>query len=179
MTIRNILEQDPSRRNIDRVANMILKNPEILNETWCLALDNNISVNWRAAWVVEAVWEQRPELIEPYLKNIYTHLPGFKTDGQKREILKMIAGSSLPENEEELGLLLNYCFERMLDAKESVSVKVYSMDILYNISKIYPEIKPELISSVEHILEEGTPDVKVRGKRILRKLYPECDSNNS
>ena len=44
------------------------------------------------------------------------------------------------------------------------------MQVLYNMSLIYPELKNELIFSIEEIIPNATPGVKNRGKNILKKL---------
>jgi len=65
------------------------------------------------------------------------------------------------------------CFEWLNDPAEAIALKIYSMTILYKISNTYPDIKPELISSIENEIPKNSPAIRGRGRRILKRLYKE------
>jgi hypothetical protein len=44
------------------------------------------------------------------------------------------------------------------------------MEILYRISEIEPDLKPELADSIRMQMIEGTPGIKCCGRRILDRL---------
>ena len=89
----------------------------------------------------------------------------------KRDLLRVIARSELPED--NLGVLLNNCFEWMQSADEPPSTKVHSMQIVYNVSQYEPDIKPELISIIEDQMPKNSVGYKNRGSKLLKKLYME------
>jgi hypothetical protein len=51
------------------------------------------------------------------------------------------------------------------------AVKMFSMNILYNISEAEPDLKPELAAVIEDQLPKGTPGLKNSGQKMLKKLY--------
>jgi hypothetical protein len=83
----------------------------------------------------------------------------------------MLARSPLPE--EQLGLLITLCFDWLTSSKESVAVKMFSMEILYRISQQEPEMKKELADSIEWRMQEETPGFRAHGKKLLKQLYRE------
>jgi hypothetical protein len=44
------------------------------------------------------------------------------------------------------------------------------MEIIYRYCQIEPDLKPELKSTIEFILEEAPPSIRSRGRRILKKI---------
>ena len=88
----------------------------------------------------------------------------------KREFVKIIADSPLPEDEEQLGILLGICFEWLNSANEAIAVKVHCMQILLMISRQIPEIIPELKTTIELAMQEGSPAIVSRGRQVLQKL---------
>jgi len=51
-----------------------------------------------------------------------------------------------------------------------VAVKVHAMQIIYNHTLIYPELKEELITVIEDQVENNSVGFKSRGMRIIRQL---------
>ena len=49
------------------------------------------------------------------------------------------------------------------------------MEIIYKISQLYPEIKNELISTVENMMPRSSFGIKSRGRKLLKKLYREVE----
>jgi hypothetical protein len=172
--IEELLNIETSRRNTDLLADLIFQKPELFNEFTAVYLRNEEPVSRRAAGVVDTVSEKLPELLAPYLPGIVEKLPTFSHDGLKRHSLRMLARSTLPSG--HLGPLINICFDWLTSAGESVAVKVWCMEILYRISQIEPELKKELADSIEWRMEEETAGFKNRGKKILKKLYLEMNS---
>jgi hypothetical protein len=163
-----------SRCNTDLVAGIVLQKPELYEELFALFLRNEEPVSRRAAWVVDIVAEQRPGLLAPHIPEIIRHLRVFSHGALKRHSLRMLARSPLPQGD-DLGILMQACFDWLLAQEETVSSKVYSMEILYRISQTEPELKKELADSIEWRLNEETPGFRNRGQKLLKKLYAEME----
>jgi hypothetical protein len=63
-----------------------------------------------------------------------------KSDGKKRQFLKLISMNEIAEAHHSF--LVDYCFEALTSAKEPTSVRVYAMQILFNISEKEPGLNP-------------------------------------
>lgn len=170
-TLEDLLLIEMSRRNTDLVADLILQKPDLFNDLFEVFLRNEEPVSRRAAWVIDTVSETNPSLLEPYLNIMTDALTGFTHDGLKRHAVHMLSRSPLPS--EHLGELMDICFTWLTSPKESVAVKVYCMDILYNISKQEPDLKKELADSIEWRMQEETPGFQNRARKMLFKLYRE------
>ncbi|MCX6251699.1 MAG: hypothetical protein NTX61_13220 [Bacteroidetes bacterium] len=168
-TLEDLLLVETSRRNTDLIADLVFKKHEVFDELITIYLRNEEPVSRRAAWVVDAVSREIPELIKAeHLEKITEKLGIFSHDGLKRHSLCILARSPLPVT--QTGVLINTCFDWLLSPKEPVAVKVWCMEILYRISLTEPEIRKELADSIEWRMEEETPGFRNRGMKILRKL---------
>jgi hypothetical protein len=49
-------------------------------------------------------------------------------------------------------------------------VKAYSIQILQNIARKFPELKQELVQVVQDRMEFETPAFRSRGKRVLKEF---------
>lgn len=125
----------------------------------------------RAAHVVSLSFDKQPELIRPYLDQLIEFLYDPNLKGPlKRNILRILQFSEIPE--EHKGKLFKRVYELLENPKEEIAVRAFSMTVLYNICKFYPELKPELEATILFILEEPncSPGVKSRGNAVLKKI---------
>jgi hypothetical protein len=173
-SLTDLLMVETSRRNTDLIADIVLQKPELFEELVNIYLRNVEPLSRRAVWAVDTVAEKRPELLESYLESIIETLPDFGHDGLKRNSLRMLARSPLPQK--YLGDLMNICFDWLISPKESVAVKVYAMEILYRMSNDEPELKKELADSIEWRIAEETPGFKNHGLKLLKKLNKEMNT---
>lgn len=173
-SLRDLLLIETSRRNTDLVADIVVKRPELFAELMELYLANEEPVSRRAAWVMDIATEHSPELVLPYLDRIVENLDRFLHDGLKRESLKVLSRSPLPEKES--GTLMNLCFEWLVAPKESVAVKMYAMEILYRMSESEPALKRELADSIEWRMQEETPGFRSKGRKLLVLLNRELQN---
>ncbi len=171
MNLEAQLLVEMSRFNIDCVAQAVGCDQKLFDQLWQMVLQAKPPIPWRAAWVMEIVSEKYPELVYPYITEIIEQLPLFQSGGLKRHFSKILLVCSIPET--HLGILLNTCFEWLLSAKSEIAVRVHCMQLIYNISELEPDIKPELIAALETIIPLHTGGVQNRGKKLLYELYKE------
>ena len=70
-------------------------------------------------------------------------------------------------NLNESGILINQCFEWIVSQNENPAIRVYSMEIVYNVCKLEPLLKNELTSVMELVKDDKSMAVRSRAKRIL------------
>lgn len=166
--IRNYLIHDLSERVIAKLSSVAQSDNEIVNILWDLIVENSYPISWRSAWVYAKVAYSNPELVKHHLPLFTKFLTTFTHDGQKREILRVIL--LFPMQLQDMGLLLNTCFNWISSSTESAAVKVHSMEIVFQISEIEPDIKPELKLLILQQIVDGDPSFKSRGSKILQKM---------
>jgi hypothetical protein len=63
------------------------------------------------------------------------------------------------------------CFQFLADPKETIAVRCFSMTVLTNLSKEYPEIKNELRAMIEGILvQKASAGFRTRARKVLIEL---------
>ena len=86
----------------------------------------------------------------------------------KRNTVRVLQDVKIPENMH--GILTDICFQYLQNPSEAIAIKVFSMTIIHNLTKQYPELKEEL----KFILEEQIPFQSVgfrsRAGKILKDL---------
>lgn len=133
------------------------------------APDNKLA--FRASWTLTKVCDRYPEIIYPYLAQIVETLSKIDFEGTQRCLLRILSLSDLEKiSSRHHGLLANFCFNTLNSGISAIAVKAFSMDILYRLSLIYPELANELSSTIRILMEDGSAGIKARGRIILRKL---------
>ena len=158
-----------SWENIALLVRYIANYPEHLELIMTKVLDDSQPENWRAAWMVDKIHEQHPELVIPYLQTMTNFVLTTQNAGKKRHLLKLISINEIQE--ENLAVLLNFCINIFTNTAEPVAVRVHAMQALFNIAQREPDFSGELIELIEHEMEyHGSAGLASRGKKLLKKL---------
>ena len=168
MRLREEILKEHSKAYTVYLANKIGPDQEAFDELIVLFLGDEYRVTQRAAWVVTHCVEAHPWLIEKHLKPIIENLQNPVHDAVKRNTIRIIQSMDIPE--ELLGLTAELCFQFLNSGTEPVAIKAFSMTVLFNIVKKYPELKDELKMSIEDLLPYGSAGFKSRGRKILKSL---------
>ena len=143
-----------------------------------IALERNERINWRASWAADKINEKLPGIAGDWIPKLVEALPGLVHNGKKRQYLKLISLYPVSENNESF--LFDYCLDKLTAENEDVAVRVYAMQILYNISEEEPELKEELLQIIEQEMEyRSTPGILTRGKKLASILRKEIQNKSS
>ncbi len=169
MTGQQLLELLEAWENLGMVMNEIISEPANYKNLVDITLTNNNPKSWRAAWLMDKINDQAPDLIINYIPEIIEQLKVEKSDGKKRHLLKLISLKEIPD--EYLGFLTDFCIAIFTSSKKPIAVRVHAMQILGNIAMKEPDLKPEIILIMEHEMENhGSAGIVSRCKKILKKL---------
>lgn len=152
-----------------RITNYACTNKQRFAELMKCFLSNEYRLAQRAAWSVSWAAKQKPALIKPYIKNLVAQLP--RTDVHNaviRNSVRILEEIDIPE--ELHGEVMNSCFEFIEKPSTPIAIKAFSLTTLHNLSKHYPEIKPELKLIIEERLPTETPAFISRAKKILKAI---------
>ena len=123
----------------------------------------------RAAWSVRWAAAKRPDLILPNIGMLVSQLQRTDVhDAVIRSSLGVLEAISIPE--EFHGAVMDTCFGFIQNKKAPIAARAFSLSILFNLSKVYPEIENELRIIIEENMELETAAYKSRGKKILKAL---------
>ena len=178
MKRQDFFELLDSWENIHILIQYLIDYPKQIDDLIDIGLNDPIEKSWRAIWLADKIHEKRPELIRPYVPKLISALKKTKSEGKKRHMLKLISLNPIPGK--DLSFLFKYCLNEFTSAEMPVAIRVHSMQILYEISEIEPELKPELIQLIEHEMTfHSTAGIKSRGKKLLKKLYSQSERDHS
>jgi hypothetical protein len=154
-----------------KISNWVGNDAKRLAEVVDFFLSGEHRASLRAGWIVNLVAEKHPKLIKPHLVELVKSITDKDAPvAVKRNIVRLFQFTEVPEKLH--GDVMNACFGFLLNPKETTAVRVFSMTVLANLSKYYPDIKTELKSTIENILEieEASAGFKNRALKILKAL---------
>lgn len=160
-----------SMQEADWVAASAVENPAIFLKLLEYSYTSDKRLAFRASWTLTKVCDKYPEMLNPYLSEIVEALPRVTNESVLRSFLRILSFSSL-ENlpGRHHGLLADYSFASLNSGLSAIAIKAYSMEILYKLSLIYPELANELVSSILVVMEDGSGGIKAKGQIILKRI---------
>jgi len=165
----DLLELIDSWENLAFAIREIGYHPEYFSALMDIALRHPEQKSWRAAYLVDKIHDDYPELILPFIEPMIDWLKTENNTSKKRHFLKLLSMNEIPGQHH--GFLVNYCIDQLTSAKEPPAVRVHAMQILYNISENEPKLKPEILALIEHEMEyHATAGILSRGSKITKKL---------
>ncbi len=173
MNIFRQLEKTHSKENSLEIISYIGTDEKKFSELMdCLFMKTqDYRVPQRAAHVVSLSFDKHPELIQPYLDQLIEclHNPDLKS-ALKRNILRILQFCEIPEKHR--GNVFKRGYEILENPSEEIAVRAFAMTVLYNITEFYPELKPELASTIQFVLEEPncSPGIRSRGNAVLKRM---------
>ena len=70
----------------------------------------------------------------------------------------------------DMEVVVEQCFDWLIDPKVKIAVKVFAADTLFNLCDRYDWIKDELANQVLFMLRDGGPAIQSRGKKLLAAI---------
>jgi hypothetical protein len=167
MNIEHTLMKAHSKVQCDKVVRYVGNDKKRFAELMQLFFKGEYRVTQRAGWPMSYCVKNHPALIQPYFKKMLAkmHTPGVH-DAVKRNIVRLLQYVDIPEKFR--GEVMNTCFELIAANDTAIAIKAFSLTILQNMSKDYPEILPELKLIIEERWPHETAAFRSRAKKIIR-----------
>lgn len=169
--LRDIINRMMSQKEADWMALSAVENPVIFLKLIEYSYSDNRKLAFRASWTLSKACDRFPELIHPHLNDITNALKKIDNESVERSFLRILSLADLQIlNQKQHGILADHCFAALNSPASAIAIKAYSMEILYKLSLIYPELGNELASSIRIVMEEGSAGMIARGTMILKKI---------
>lgn len=147
------------------------ENPEFFEKLLGYSFSDDKKLAFHASWALTKVCDKHPEVIYNYLPMIIKRLDSISNDSARRSFLRSLSLCDPGRISSNLhGILADHCFNSLKSGFSSISIKAYSMDILYKLAIIYPELTNELAATIHMLQGEGSAGIIARGRIILKKL---------
>ncbi len=169
--LQAIINNMMSMKEAEWVATSAIENPAIFLKLYDYSFSHDKHLAFRASWTLTKVCDKFPEMIEPYLPKVIETLSNIENESTLRSFLRIISLGDLSKfSTRQHGLLADFCFNILKSGDSAIAVKAYSMEILFKLTQIYPELANELSASILVLMEDGTAGITARGRAILKKL---------
>lgn len=166
MDLRKEILKEHSKAQCSKIVKWVGADQKRFDELFRLFMNDEYRVVQRAAWPVSYCVGDHPTFINKHWKQLIKYLqnPGVHV-AVRRNGVRLMQDIAIPEKYH--GEIMDICFRFLESPKEALAVKVFSMTVLHNLSKQYPEIRNELIMIIEEQLPDQTAGFKSRAKKIL------------
>lgn len=167
MDLKATLLKEHSKAQCMKVVKYVGGNKERFAALMKLFLQDEYRITQRAAWPVSYCVENHPELVTPYYKKLIDYLE--KPDVPEaiaRNTVRLLQHVDIPEKHH--GRVMTVCFNFIQSNEAPISVKAFSLRVLENLSKQYPEILPELKAIILERWDYESPAFKSRARKILK-----------
>jgi hypothetical protein len=169
MQLRETILSEHSKANCTKITNWIGSSQYRFDELFNLFLNDEYRVVQRAAWPLSYAAIAHPPLLQKHFGRLLKNLkkPGLH-DAVKRNTVRLLQYIAIPKKYQ--GEIMNLCFDYIISPIEKPAVKAFSLTLLHNLSKQYPEIKQELKTIIEDRWDFESAAFKSRAKKILKEL---------
>ncbi len=169
--LRSMVGNMMGRKEAEWLADSAVENTEILRKLLEYSFSKDKKLAFRASWTLSKVHDKYPGLIGSDLQVMIGSLETLENESVQRSFLRMISMSDLNSiNQKQQGILADHCFKMLKSGFSAIAVKAYSMEIIYKLAIIYPELANELSSTINMLQGEGSAGILARGHIILKKL---------
>lgn len=161
--------QIQSKEQALRIAEYAIFSTERFKDLMDCFLSKNIRLAQRAAWSVSWAAQKNPKIVQPHIGSLVNQLT--RTDIHDAVIRNSLRVLEDLEIEEDChGEVMSACFDFIQKLNTPIAIKAFSLNILYKLSKSYPEIKNELRTIIVQNMDYETPAFKSRARKILAKI---------
>ncbi len=167
-TIKSFLAERRNKKEILKFVHYIGENQKKFDELISFCFGKDVKLAQHAAWPLGYCAEKHPNLAKKHIRRMIKQISHLGHPAIRRSFLKIFEYAEIPASEE--AKLISECFQFINRKEEFVAVKVFAMSVIARYCKKYPELWPELKSSIELQIPFETAAFHSRAKRIL-KLY--------
>jgi len=160
-----------SIQEADWLATSAINNPAVFLKLLEYSFKPDRKLAFRASWILSKVVDKYPAIIYPHLSGIIERLNLLDNESTQRSFLRIFSLTDLSRlSQKHHGILADHCFKALNSGFSAVAIKAYSMEILYRLAIIYPELANELAASISMLQGEGSAGVIARGRIVLKKI---------
>ena len=166
MDLRETILAEHSKSNCTRIVKWVGSNQQRFDELFHLFIHGEPVVVQRAGWPMSYAAADHPQLMQKHFAKLLKNLKkkGLH-DAVKRNTMRLLQFVPIPEKFH--GQVMNIAFDYILSPSENPAIKAFSLTVLENLSKQYPEIKQELKTIIEDRWDIESTAFKSRAKKIL------------
>lgn len=169
MDIREVLSGGDLRSvgHVDEVVEFVGNDPDRFSELMTGLIDARPVVRMRSADAIEKVTRRHPNLLQVYQASLFQQLH-IATQQEVRWHLAQLM-PRITWTEDEVADIVHVLTD-WIATETSAIVIVNSLQAIFDLSAVHSRFRDDLKTLLESQLETGSPAVKSRSKKLLKKL---------
>ena len=168
MNILELLQTDNSRSMANSIVDYIGKDSTRMEALMQCFFSEEKMLCQRASWPLTLIADDYPEMVLPYLPDMIKTLDKPKHNAVVRNVVRVLQNIDIPEDLE--GEVYERCFLLLIAPSEPAANRVFSMTTCVNIALKYPELKEELVATIEEHMPHASAGFRSRGKKEILRL---------
>ncbi len=159
--------REHSKRQVMKIARWIGPDKKRFRQLMNLFLQGEYRITQRSAWIIGECAERHPFLITPWLSAMVGKMqePGVHI-AVKRNVLRLLSFIDIPPK--LLGKVVSLSFDELESPDSAIAVRVHAMSIVLNVAEHEPDLRKELQTLIEQMVQYGGPAIQARARRILK-----------
>ncbi|MFM2360154.1 MAG: hypothetical protein RLY16_2147 [Bacteroidota bacterium] len=167
MNIKDALFQEQSKAQRNNIVNWVGKSSKRFAILFACFVDDNHRLAQYASWPLSVCVEQHPHLIEPHFTDLLNRLEDPSQHAAiRRNGIRLLQFITIPEAYQ--GRVMDICFRFLEHPKSAIAVKAFSIEVLWNLAQIYPEIISEVSQIINMQLDTASPAIRNKAKIFLK-----------
>ena len=150
----------------DEVVTDVLADPDLFDALFRGILAPDPVIRMRAADAVEKISAARPEYLRPYKRMLVEQVAGIEQQEVRWHVAQMLPRLDWSQEEQTaiVEILMGYLDD------ESKIVKTFTMQALADFAERDANLRPRVIELLKELTETGSPAMKSRGRKLLKRL---------
>jgi 8-oxo-dGTP diphosphatase len=168
---REMINATMGTKEVEWIARSAVENPAIFRKLFSYSLSDDKKLAFHSSWALSKVCDKYPEMFIDLVPRIIEVLDKIDNESTQRSFLRILTQTDMAKlTGKEQGFLVDHCFSALRSGFSAIAIKAYSMEIIYKLAVIYPELAHELAATINILQGEGSAGIVARGKIILKKL---------
>jgi hypothetical protein len=168
MNIEEALMMGKSGYMSAAVYQYVANNPSSMKQLMDCFFSHDMRLSQRSVIPIGKIAAKHSKMLEPYIKQMLKAQEKPYNTAIRRNVIRTIMLMDLPEKYR--GQVFDICLQYVNDVKEAIAVRAFAIAICGDMCKHYPELKVELIETLELHENFGSPGFRSQAKRVKREL---------
>lgn len=168
-SIYKLVAEQNSKSQVNKIIKAVADEEVQFDELAGIFLGEDPELARRAAWAIGYIAVKNPSLVSKWLPKMIRNL---SKENQHpaiyRNTFRFLEVIEIPRK--HAALVLDVAYKFILNGAQPVAIRAFAMSTAMNVVRNYPELAPELKAVVIQVMEEESPAIRSRGKRIMAEI---------
>jgi hypothetical protein len=157
-------------KTVKAIAKQAIEDRIVLEELMQFLLNGQLREAYIASWIISHAVEMHPEIMDDKAHELcLSCLRQTNEGGIKRNVIR-IWQFTLPTDETIQLEILDCAMNMLSDLQQDLAVRVFSITVIENLLKTFPEIQEEVGFLLEREYAQASPSFKVRADRFFKAV---------